>query len=414
MKRLIERIINKLKRIYQEGVAIRQLKKIASGRIKKQSKKVVFMVHYVPSWIRQKLVYEALCASDKAEAFIVCVPSNIEETDPKKNDIYNYFIENGYDAINAINEDGSLFDIKTLEPDFVFQSRPYNEKMPKEYQSSEIASFTKLCNISYATCLGSNGIYTVMHPDYFRDLSIYFTELPSAKRTFEKIYRRGVKAGVQKAELAGAANLEWIHSMSKNAKDYYPALKAKYRYMWTPRWSYDPILGGSNFFEYKDFLLDYMDNNNDASLLIRPHPLMFSHFIEKGYMTPQEEAEFRTKCAETKNIALDEMKEYYDNFCTSDILITDVSAIILDYFITGKPIIYCKPDIYIDFIEEMVDIITGCYIANNQEEINQYMKMLESGEDPLKEKRFQLIEKYFSLSFNGAGKRIAEILINEP
>lgn len=412
MKNFATRVINKLKRIYQGIVAVKRLKKTAAQPSENEVKKIVFMVHYIPSWIRHKLIYDELCASEKAEAVIVCVPSDITETNPEKNDIYNYFIENGYNAINAINADGSLLDLKLLKPDFVFQSRPYNSRMPKQYNSAEIASYTRLCNISYGTCLANNALYTVMNPDYFKDLSIYFTELPSAKRAFERMYKRGVKAGVQEAKLIGAANLEWMYSIGKDAKDNYPSLKARPRFLWTPRWSLDPVIGGSNFFKYKEFFLDYMQENGDVSLLIRPHPLMFNNFVENGDMTKQDETTFRKRCAEADNIEIDEMNEYADNFWRSDILITDISAIILDYFITGKPIIYCTSDIKIDLIEEMHDIIKGCYIANDEQELKECMQMLRCGEDPLKEERERLIEKYFSSSINGCARNIADALIN--
>ena len=411
MKKILIRVKYKLKEIVAEAKARKRLRKVLS-QPKNEVKKVVFMVHYIPSWIRHKLIYDALCASDKAEAFILCVPSDINETDPAKNDIYNYFKERGYDVINAINEDGSLFDLKALAPDFVFQSRPYNARMPKPYKSDALSEYTRLCNISYGPCLTHNGLSTVFNRDYFKDVSLYFTEMTDAKIYFNIKNKAGVKAGLQEAIVSGAANLEQMYLDREKAQDHFPSLVSRPRFIWAPRWSVDALLGGSNFFNYKDFMIDFFSENQNASLLMRPHPLMFSNFVENGNMTKEEELEYRRKISETPNIELDEMKEYADNFWMSDALITDISAIIIDYYITGKPIIYCTSDIKLELIDQMKEMLGGCYVANNQEDIQKYIEMLARGEDPLKEERARVAKKYFESSLNGCGKRIADILIN--
>ncbi len=412
MKKLLIRVRYKIKEIFADIKAVKRLKKTAQ-KPKNEIKKVVFMVHYVPSWIRHELIYRELCASDKAEAFILCVPSDIEEKDPKNNDIYNYFKERGYDAINAINEDGSLFDLKSLDPDYVFQSRPYNARMPEQYRSEVLSSYTRICNISYGTCLTKNGLSTVLNKNYIKDVSLYFTEMKDSKRYFEHKNKMGVKAGVNEAKLVGAANLEQMYRNKENAKDNFPSLKARPRFIWAPRWSVDALLGGSNFFNYKDFMIDFFNENQNVSLLMRPHPLMFSNFVENGNMTKEEEMEYRKRISETPNIELDEMNEYADNFWTSDALITDISAIIIDYYITGKPIIYCKSDIKLELLDQMQDMLNGCYVADGEEDIQKCIEMLSRGEDPLKEERERISEKYFASSLNGCGKQIADILINE-
>ena len=116
MKNILIRVKCRLKELVAETKARKRLKKVLA-QPKNDVKKVVFMVHYIPSWIRHKLIYDALCASDKAEAFILCVPSDINEKDPAKNDIYHYFKERGYDVINAINEDGSSVTINANKVD---------------------------------------------------------------------------------------------------------------------------------------------------------------------------------------------------------------------------------------------------------------------------------------------------------
>lgn len=58
--------------------------------------------------------------------------------------------------------------------------------------------------------------------------------------------------------------------------------------MWTPRWTTNKKLGGSNFFVYYKLLLEYAEKNDDVDLLCRPHPLMFDNFLKTGEMKIEE------------------------------------------------------------------------------------------------------------------------------
>lgn len=47
--------------------------------------------------------------------------------------------------------------------------------------------------------------------------------------------------------------------------------------LWTPRWSTDPYIGGSNFFNYKDIMTRLVKQNKNILFIFRPHPLMFEN-----------------------------------------------------------------------------------------------------------------------------------------
>ena len=117
--------------------------------------------------------------------------------------------------------------------------------------------------------------------------------------------------------------------------------------LWTPRWSTDPIVGGSNFFKYRHIIKKLIAENPDVLFVIRPHPLMFGNFLKTGEMSELDVQEFKEYCSNTNNVYLDENKEYSNTFWNSDILITDNSGLVPEYFITSKPIIYCHSDIFV-------------------------------------------------------------------
>ena len=66
--------------------------------------------------------------------------------------------------------------------------------------------------------------------------------------------------------------------------------------LWTPRWSTDPYIGGSNFFKYKDVILGLARKKKDILFILRPHPLMFDNFVKTSEMTETEVIEFKKYC----------------------------------------------------------------------------------------------------------------------
>ena len=101
----------------------------------------------------------------------------------------------------------------------------------------------------------------------------------------------------------------------------------------------------------------------------------------------------------------------YDFFWTSDILITDISSVIYEYFITGKPIIYCFSNIDIDFVYESKRILEVCYNVYTKNDLLNYIEMLKNGIDPLKNKRIELIEELYSTDILLSSKNIAQNLL---
>lgn len=379
--------------------------------------RIVFIMQYIPSWGKFEPLYNKLMDDERFEVYLICVPPEIENKQLTKKDInvnetYNYFRENGYEAINAYLSEDRWYDIKQLEPDYVFHSRPYNYFMPMDYNSNTIAKYAKICNIIYGSCITIDVMTTVLNRDYFRNVFCYFAENEESKVMFEEKFNDGLKKGLQKSEYLGLPVYEHIMKLKNEKNDVWNFASSDFKVMWTPRWSTDPEIGGSNFFEYNSDILEYAAENSDISFLLRPHPLMFDNFIKTGEMTAEEVNEYRDRCAKLSNVEIDKNKEYSVTFWNSSLLVTDLSSIIIEYFIMNKPIIYCpSKTIKFKYTKQAVKILECCYIANDWEEVKKYIDMIKRGEDPLMEKRTRYIDELFGgYLYNSTENIINELL----
>lgn len=373
---------------------------------------VVFVVQYIPGWNKLEPIYLKMLKDKRFNPIIVCVPLNIQNhilQDDNGNDTYKYFIEHGYKAIDALLDDGSCFNLKQLKPDYLFHSRPYNAFMPRCYTSDRIVRYALICNVMYGACLATNDRKECINKEYFKDVYTYYSFDKSEKEFFKNEHKMGFKFGIQRCFPFGATGLEQVLE-AKNSITR--ATNFKKTILWTPRWSTDKYVGGSNFFKYKDTILQLATNNPDIYFIIRPHPLMFTNFINTGEMTEKEVTEFKLYCNNCNNVSLDETKSYTNTFWNSDLLITDFSGIVPEYFIVGKPIIYCHSDVNFEYTDTTTSMIHSCYEAFEGNDIEYYFYKLINNDDYMLQKRKECIKYLFSTTINNSSNILNSLLTN--
>lgn len=379
---------------------------------------LVFVCDYPEAWTSCQSIYEACIADDSFHVTIVTIP--VKKTiaqSGKKHETYcdvgtqAFFEDFDCQVIHGYDERSEEWlDLQTLSPDYLFFQRPYNSIRPPQYHSSIVAQYTTLCYVHYAMAVLGNGIWEVSHPeDFIKDISLFFSE-SAYNQILLKDYLTKIHSNA-KCYLTGFPRFDQL-TRYKNAESdcwNYARETKKYRIVWTPRWYTNE--NNCHFFDYGDKLLNYMDQDAETDFVFRPHPLTFSNFVQTGEMSEKQVKEMREKYKNGSNISLDRNAQYFDLFYSSDVLITDISSIIADYFLTGKPIIYChKTDYFNDFSRKLSE---GFYWVRNWAELEETLGMLRSGNDPLKDKRAELIKSEFYLPNGGAGYAIKEILRQE-
>ena len=355
---------------------------------------VVFIVQYIPGWNKLEPIYSKMLNDQRFNPIIVCVPLNIQNhalMDKNGNDTYKYFIDHGYKAIDALLDEGGWFDLKQLKPDYLFHSRPYNAFMPRTYTSGKIVKYALICNVLYGTCLSLNEQKVCIDRNYFKDVYIYYSFDSLESVYYKKMNNLGFLFHIQRCYPYGATGIEQIlKSRIDNKKTNY-----KKTVLWTPRWSTDSFVGGSNFFNYRSTITRLAEDNKDILFVFRPHPLMFSNFVKTGEMTEKEVEQFKEYCKIKDNIILDESNDYSETFWNSDILITDLSGIVPEYFITKKPIIYCHSNVRFQYTESIEKILHSCYEAKNSTDVNSYFNQLINSNDYMQKNREDCVNELF-------------------
>ena len=190
---------------------------------------------------------------------------------------------------------------------------------------------------------------------------------------------------------------------------------SKYRIIWAPHHSIDKSgYGMSNFKEQYLFFLDFAKKHDEYSFIFKPHPSLRFMCISENFLTEHEYDNYINEWQSLSNATVYDKGNYFDIFKTSDVLITDSSSFLAEYFYSGKPIIYFQAQNRVGFNEFGEKIKKGFYQLNSVDELEEQLKeILINKNDSLKSLRKSIIQQEFYYPKNGVGKEIVSYLKKE-
>lgn len=373
---------------------------------------VVLVCHLPSLWNMFEPVYREALADPRFEVTVVTVPyshSTLPKGSYKDDGMFEYLKGRGVEAVRGYSaEGGTWLDPAALRPDFVFFQTPYNLFSPL-WNADRVSMLAKVCFIPYATALFRGEVDEQMHPvDFLRSSSLVFAESPAARAHLVDKFRQYPWFAEKEVVLSGYPKLDYLtQPRSAAASQWKRGERAETtRILWTPRWRTSE--GTCHFFDYKDYFAGFCRKHAGVDFVLRPHPLCFQNFINTGEMSQVELDRMLQEYDASPNMAVDTGGDYQGAFLSSHILISDISSMILEFFATGKPIIYThRVDVFNDLGRRVSE---GCYWVKNQAELDEVLNLLVSGKDPMRPAREKLIQELFFLPEGGSGAKIKESL----
>ena len=361
-----------------------------------------FLVQDLTAWAVIEPVYLAARADPETEPVVLLVPE-VEFTAYVKlkavhcETVYAFGEQHfGQDAVRTWNpETESWLDPAALQLDAVFLPRPYETYLPKMYRASELHRLCRVCYVPYAPPLTDlTRLLYNMH--FIRNVDLICCEKPSSYTYVTGRLQPTLRTGDQKAPLTGYPKYDLIPGLegAESAAWPRPRHPGGQRLIWTPRWTMDPQLVASSFLQYYEELLEFAKRNHQIDVVIRPHPLMLKTFVSEGWIGQKELDDWLARVEQMDNVALDQASEYFDTFWSSDVLISDLSSVIMDYMLTGRPVLYCPTASGKTMSDDpryaIRDLLPGFYVVHDFDEMQSVLTALARGQDPKREIRIQL------------------------
>jgi hypothetical protein len=382
-------------------------------RLTSQPIRVGFVCHMPSIWGKLSPLYRLLRDSLGFETVLIACPyrhNSFGDDDYHDAGMFEFLRqEEQTEPIKGYDETtGRWIGLRHLELDYVFFQTPYQEQFPKEFSSQSVSSHTKICYVPYYGTLVYKGeVEDITHPDrFFKNVNMAFVG-NAAECNYLASRFPHLSPGKGSFVTGSPMNDSLLgEPQGEDGSWNLPHSEFRKRILWTPRWTTKE--GNCHFFEYKDFFLDMAEERNDVDFLFRPHPLMLQNLVTTGEMPLEQQKRMLRRYEGLSNASINRSGNYQKIFLTSDILVSDMSSIMAEYFLTGKPIIYThRQSAFNEFGERLSE---GFYWARDEEELCRVLAGLLAGNDPLREKRASLTRELFGLPEGGAAAAIARIL----
>lgn len=380
--------------------------------------RVGFLCQYIPGWTKVAPIYEKMVRDSRFEPYLICVPSEQVmakdgfDTQPE-NDTFDYFVSHGYPAINALVGANQWLDLKALKLAYVFYPRPYNKLLPEIYRAQKVSCYSRICLVMYGIGFSKEDMFIALNRDFMSHVYAYFAENRYAlKQNIQKNWLPHA-LGLQKSLSLGYPVLDALLDKKGQESPAWEFSKNDFRVLWTPRWTTDKSIGGTNFFTFYEKLLEYAKRNPDMDFLHRPHPLALTHFMETGAMSREQVENYKLQCSIIPNVSLDTQREYEATFWGSSVLVSDISGIMPEFFVTGKPLVFCAGNMELELAPHIRKMLEGCYVIRTSQELFEVLQKLKEGDDPLRDKREELIHALFGDLSKQASQAITEALAED-
>ena len=393
-KILPESVYNLLRSInYSYRIKRAQLNhKVALKQVGKKEKiKVAFFIYYEAEWKFEGL-YRLMENDNRFEPVIVIVPwiSYGKETMLlEMRRTYKYFKNKEYNVVLSLNEKtGEWLNVKKeIQPDIVFLINPWGSSRP-EYQ---IDNYNKIltCYVSYTF------VISYLYQGYFNKpvhnlVWKFFLETQIHKQISKQYARnKGINTLV-----SGYPGMDKLLQ-----KDYRPVdvwkIKDKNikRIIWSPHHTISGMGGTldySTFLKYYDFMLDFAAKyQHQIQISFKPHPSLRPKLNMEEYWGKEKTDKYFQKWEQLPNGQLND-GEYIDLFATSDGMINDSSAFVMEYQFTNKPELFlANDDSILDRFNEVGKMtLSKLYIGKCQDDIERFLKnVIIGGKDSMKNER---------------------------
>ena len=354
--------------------------------------KIAFLCHMPAVWSKLEPVYLQARAAADFEPIVIAAHRDAGI----RIEIARFLTSKGI-QVEGSDQDPST-DLESLRPDYVFHPVPYEHFYPDHLMPTAVWRYARLCYVPYMGQLMFAGSVADIthHPSYFRLVRLAFvTDQDEKKALLKKASWSTRRLGIKDV---GCPQSEAFYEESAGLAG---TKSGPVKVLWTPRWN--TAEGNCHFFEYKDLLLE-MSERGEFALTFRPHPLCLPHLLSTGELTRAEHDKYLERLEACPLARIDQGTDYLDAIRGHDVFVSDISSVLADAALTGKPVIYTHR---VNQFNELGRFFAeGFYWVRDADELSSRLRALTRGDDHMEGERRKILGDFRRRQPTGAVKRI--------
>lgn len=296
---------------------------------------------------------------------------------------------------------GRFVPIADFSPDIVVYEQPYG--LPPEHAPEAVSRYALTCYIPYGY-----GIYLAKNSG--QRFSAGFSEY--IWRTFlesQEFLRMSGNIHLLDNLSAVPTGYPKMDVLSKLSRMYPQEKKSRPRVIYAPHHSLTPGEGDSygTFAWNGKWMLEFARSMSGVTWIFKPHPKLKEQLVRTRMMTPLEVDRYFAAWGELANAQVILDGEYMAAFWNSDAMITDSGSFLVEFLLTGKPILLLVSPTSAGYSPFGERLVTKLYRAAGVGEIRRFVeKVVIRGKDHLRRER----ETVTPVISGGSGRNVANYL----
>ena len=398
-KRLLYEFWNNFDILYKPYVLFR------GAQIKRKDKiRVLFVVAELGAW-KTEALYLEMSKHPRFEP-LVGVTESIEVPGSKQ-PLIDYLNRKGYQYVDLDIKGNSIGKTKS---DLLFYYKPYDDSYPDRHCFKRHLRALP-CFLNYAfTSMGNKKYVSAQICNY--SWYVFVENELVARRKIEIVGWRA-----KNVRVTGIPMQDILINAQKSQNDPWKDKSQRKRIIYAPHHSFKGTNGigkhvgteYATFLEFGETLLYLAEKyKNDVVFSFKPHPTLYVKLIK---IWGKEKTERYYKEWQIRENSQYNPGEYYDLFMHSDAMIHDCVSFQIEYQYTHNPVMFLdaanhKIEDQNEFGRMAFDMH---YKGHNEEDIEQFIKDVINGNDPMKEQREFFYNKYL---LPPKGLKASENIIN--
>lgn len=299
--------------------------------------KVVFLVVMESTWKTSQL-YKLMKEDPYFDPVILVCPYTLSSDEymlDKLKSCYNFFNDNGYNVISALNEESNgWINLESLEPDILFFTNPHNLTLSKYYNLAYEKYLS--CYIPYHYEVSKYDLNSQYNSEFFNFMWTIFTPHVYALNNYKKY-------SLKKSKNVKNLGYPLIECLKLQTGKSIWSEDGRLKIIWAPHQTINnPDLPYSTFLIYADFFRELALNlKNEVEICFKPHPLLKKNlelYSEWGCERTKEYFDFW----KFSDFTLFNDGDYINLFQHSDLLIHDCASFVGEYLHLNKPVIFME------------------------------------------------------------------------
>lgn len=180
--------------------------------------------------------------------------------------------------------------------------------------------------------------------------------------------------------------------------------------LWNPHFSMGEG-GWSTFLTYLEPMVAYAAAHPEMFLLIRPHFRILRDLELAGENGREVAARLFAAATDHRNVAIDTTPDYLESFRAADVMVSDLSSLLTEFFLTGRPLLYLhRPDG--PGINDDAEYFLACDVATEWSDVQRFLDVTLTVGDLGRSRRELARERHFVHEDGRSSARILDDILS--